>query len=301
MNALIIGYGSIGKRHEEVLNSLDVIRTIHIVSKQKLPEKTSFSSIDVIPNLNKYDYFVIASETFKHLEQLRYLEKHVSKKLIFCEKPLFDSHIVTSFKQNQVYVGYVLRYHPLLEKLFNDIQGQVIISANIVSGSYLPQWRKVDYRKTYSASKSLGGGVLLDLSHEIDYIQWLFGCFEQLFSLQTKVSDLEIDSDDLVVAFGKTAKGVIVNFSLDYFSKIPIRKINVHTLNETIIVDLVKNTFLSQSKEGDLNEYELGSLERNLMFENMHKAILGDKKYSCTFDEGMTTMNAIKEIQENNV
>lgn len=117
MKVLIIGFGSIGKRHYDVLFKLSEVQSIDLVTKQNIENKICYKKLEVVNNINQYDYFVIASETNKHFEQLNFLEKNVKDKLIFCEKPLFESKQDLEIKNNRVFIGYVLRFHPLLEKL----------------------------------------------------------------------------------------------------------------------------------------------------------------------------------------
>lgn len=301
MKALIIGYGSIGRRHNEVLSEFDGIEEIHIVTKQSLENKIYFHQLEDISDLDIYDYFIIASETYKHFDQLKYLESKVSNKIIFCEKPLFESKKELSIVKNKVFIGYVLRFYPLLQKLKTFLQGEKVISANIKCGSYLPEWRQnIDYRNSYSAKKEEGGGVLLDLSHEIDYVQWLFGKVMEIKSYQMKVSNLEIDSDDLVVAIGKTNKGSIINFSIDYISKIPHRRLIVDTDEKSFELDFINNILIIKEKNTLEQKYEFQKLERNYMFEQMHKSILSNQEFVCTFLEGMEVMETISYIQEQN-
>lgn len=301
MKVLIIGYGSIGRRHYEVLLKRSDIKVIHIVTKQKFLDKVCFESLDMVNDLSSYDYFVIASETHKHFEQLDYLEKKVCGKRIFCEKPLFETKKALDVKNNSIFVGYVLRFHPLLQKLKDYLKKETIISANVICGSYLPQWRaNIDYRDSYSAKKAKGGGALLDLSHEIDYIQWLFGKIRSLNSIQTKVSNLEIDSDDVVVAIGRTDKKIVVNFSIDYISKIAHRKILVTTNEKSFELDFINNTLIQKDIVGYETKESCPALEKNFMFESMHEAILKDGQYICTFDDGMATMEVIACIQKEN-
>ena len=251
MKVLIIGYGSIGKRHEEVLLSIENISQIDIVTKQLLSDKTTYKTVQDIDNLDEYNYYIIASETNKHYEQLKYLESEVSDKTIFCEKPLFESKKNLPIVKNKVYVGYVLRFHPLLERLRELIKNETVVNVNVNCGQYLPTWRKdVDYKTSYSAKKDEGGGVLLDLSHEIDYIQWLFGKMNDIKSYQLKISDLEINSDDLTTFIGKTDTDTIVNLSIDYISKIIHRKMLIHTLNYTYELDFIKNNLIQKDKIG---------------------------------------------------
>ncbi|MBU0633190.1 gfo/Idh/MocA family oxidoreductase [bacterium] len=301
MKVLIIGYGSIGKRHEEVLQRFENVNRIDIITKQTCNDKVVYNSLEKVPDLNIYDYFIIASETKKHYEQLRYLETKVSNKLIFCEKPLFETKKELKIENNRVFIGYVLRFHPLLKKLTQLLKDQKILSANINCGQYLPTWRlDTDYRNSYSAKKDEGGGVLLDLSHEIDYIQMLFGKMQEIKSYQLKISDLEIDSDDLTTLIGKTEKKIIINLSIDYISKITTRKMLVHTDENSFELDFILNRLLKKDKNGVEEVFSFSDLERNFMFEEMHISILGDKQGSCSYEEGLSVMDTIALIQEQN-
>jgi len=301
LKVLLIGFGSIGKRHFEVLSQMAKIQSIDIVTKQTIENKICYVSLDVVANINEYDYFIIASETNKHFEQLIYLEDSVKGKSIFCEKPLFESKKNIEIKYNTVFVGYVLRFHPLLQKLKEFIKDEKIIFANAKCGQYLPSWRpNTDYKKCYSAKKEEGGGVLLDLSHEIDYVQWLCGNIEKLISIQTKVSDLEINSDDLTMLIGKTDTNAIVNISIDYISKITHRKLLVETLENTYDLDFISNKLIKKNKLGLEEVYSFSNLERNYMFETMHLDIFEKRKNICTIQEGIEVMNTILYIQEQN-
>lgn len=301
MKVLIIGFGSIGKRHIRIVKEIYPFCSISVVSKQNNINYPTFKSLEEVPFLYSYDYYIIASETKKHYEQLFFLDNHVKNKLICCEKPLFEKKRELQIKNNQVFVGYNLRFHPLLIKLKNELSDQKVFSVNIICGSYLPDWRKgIDYRECYSAKKELGGGVLLDLSHEIDYMQWLFAKPVIISSFQKKVSDLEIDSDDLVIAAGETANNVMFNLSLNYFSKFPQREIIVHTNKFSYKVDLIQNFYLKQNEKGEKQEYVIENFSRNITFEKMHIDILNNKRWACTFEEGLDVMDTISLIQGQN-
>lgn len=302
MNVLIIGYGSIGKRHESVLERFEFVSAINIVTKQKLVAKKTFYNLEEVTNLDSYDYILIASETNKHYEQIKFLEDKVKNKIILCEKPLFENKKILEIKHNSLYVGYVLRFHPLLLKLKKELEKERVISVNVNCGQYLPTWRKdIDYRNSYSAKKEEGGGVLLDLSHEIDYIQWLFGKIITFNSIQDKISDLEINSDDLSMLIGKTVSNIYVNLSIDYISKIPYRRMLVHTLNKSFELDFIANSLKVVKKDAKTNEFKIAALERNFMFEEMHKSVLFNKDNICTYIEGLEVMDTINTIQEQNI
>jgi CMP-N,N'-diacetyllegionaminic acid synthase len=302
LRVLIIGYGSIGKRHEEVLLDIEYIKSVDIVTRQKIDNRVTFTHLEKVESLNRYDYFVIASETNRHYEQLRYLESNLINKTIFCEKPLFETKRKLVIKKNTLFVGYVLRFHPLLDRLNNFLKNEQVISANVSCGQYLPSWRaEIDYSKSYSASKKKGGGVLLDLSHEIDYIQWMFGKLQEVKSYQVKISDLEIDSDDMTTFIGKTERGVIITLSIDYISKITHRRVMVHTIESSYELDFIQNTLIQKDKKGLEQRYSISNLQRNYMFESMHNSIIRNSGDSaCTFDEAEDTMEIITTIQEQN-
>lgn len=299
MRVLIIGYGSIGKRHCEVLSNFKEIESIDVVTKQQLNDRKTFLSLEAVDTLESYDYIIISSQTNKHYEQLSYLEQHVEGKIILCEKPLFETDRELHVKNNIVYVGYVLRFHPLLQRLKELLKNETVLSANAACGQYLPAWRpNTDYTKCYSAKKDEGGGVLLDLSHEIDYVEWLFGNLTEIKSYQKKISDLEIDSDDFTTLLGVTDKNIIVNITIDYISKITHRTLHVNTLENSYKLDFIKATLTQNDKKSLEQIYSFSNLEKNYFFESMHKSILKKESTCSSFVEAKNVMKTIKTIQE---
>ncbi|MCL4430952.1 MAG: Gfo/Idh/MocA family oxidoreductase [Epsilonproteobacteria bacterium] len=301
MKALIIGYGSIGQRHHDVLSSMEIFEAIHIVTSQILDDITTFKTLEDVTNIDTYDYYVIASETYKHFDQLIYLDRHVNQKIILCEKPLFDRYQEITIENNHVYIGYVLRFHPIFTSIRTLLNEETPILISIKTGSYLPTWRpQRDYRTLYSAFSEQGGGVLLDLSHEIDYAQWLFGPLRLLNSYQGKISDLEIDSDDITVITAQGNHNTLITLSLDYISKIPMREMSIHTNNQSIHADMINNTLKIGTKEGEVQTIALEPFERNDLFIQMHRSALGDKENLCTLHEGLNVMKTISYVQEHN-
>jgi len=302
LKVLIIGYGSIGKRHYEVLSQMSHVQSIDLVTKQNIENKICYKSLEVVSNINQYDYFVIASETNKHFEQLKFLEENVKNKVVFCEKPLFESKQNLEIKNNKIFIGYVLRFHPLLEKLKEFVENERMILVNAKCGQYLASWRpNTDYKNCYSAKKEQGGGVLLDLSHEIDYVQCLCGQINEIKSYQVKISDLEINSDDLMMVIGKTEKDIMVNISIDYISKVTHRRLFIETLENTYELDFISNKLVKKNKIGLEEIYSFSNLERNLMFEKMHLDVFEKQKTICTFKEALEVMDTISTIQEQNI
>lgn len=302
MKVLLIGYGSIGKRHEEVLSAFKSIESVDIVTKQDILKRQCFKTLEDVKDINQYDYFILSTPTNKHYEQLKYLEEQVENKLIFCEKPLFESKRNLSIKNNKVYLGYVLRFHPLLQKLKKLLKDETIISLHAKCGQYLPTWRSnIDYKDCYSAKKEEGGGVLLDLSHEIDYVYWLSDKIIDIKSYQVHISDLEINTDDLTMFIGKTTSNAMVNISINYISKIAHRFLFVETLESSFQLDFIENELVTKNKTGDIQKYSLENLERNEMFQQMHLDILNKQETVCSYQEGLEVMDMIANIQEQNI
>ena len=298
--ALVIGYGSIGQRHSELLTKLLGKENVYVMSSQnKIPLKKIKSFKDI--SLLDPHYVVVSSPTSSHFEQLKWIEKKLSKKLILIEKPLFSEKKSLSLKNNTYFVGYNLRFHPLMNVLKDSIKKDEILQVNIICNSYLPDWRKnISYKKSYSSSKKRGGGVLLDLSHEIDYLRYLVGDIEHLFSKNSKVSELKIDTDDYLNLFGKIVRGGFFNVNLNYFSKNPTREIFVETKSKSVHLNLIDSQitfyYLKKNKKVIKKKYPI---ERSYL--DQHKAILsGDNSKICTLKEGAEVMNLVDRIQKFN-
>ena len=298
MKVLLIGYGSIGKRHFEILNGFYDVGTIDVITKQNIDELNTFKTLQNIENITIYDYFIIATETSKHFEQLEYICKHTKDKKILVEKPLFDKEYTLEKCHNHIFVAYNLRFHPLLQKLKEILVDEEVYYANIIAGQYLPTWRTgQDYRESYSARLSLGGGVLRDLSHELDYTNWLFGEITIIDSINTKISDLEIKSDDIFTALARTDEGTIINVTMDYISKMPLRRLTIHTKYKTIETNFVNNTLEIFDMDGMKDSILFETIDRNYTYSMMHRAILNKNKNSvCSFEDGIKTVKLINNI-----
>ncbi|MGW8169121.1 MAG: Gfo/Idh/MocA family protein [Sulfurovaceae bacterium] len=299
MKVLIVGFGSIGKRHFEILNAFDNIGQIDIVSKQKIDNLTIYSEIQEIQNINVYDYFIIASETSKHYNQLKYICSRVNEKKILVEKPLYDKKYENFECNNKIFTAYNLRFHPVIATIKNLIEYEQVYYVNVICGQYLPSWRpEQDYRKSYSADINQGGGVARDLSHELDYVSWLFGEVEKMDSINTKISDLEINSDDICTAIAITKNKSIINLTVDYISKVPIRRLIIHTKNNTIEADIIKNNIIVYDKSFNVRNVEIIQIDKNYTYTKMHQAILdNDFETVCSYHEGKKIIEIINNIE----
>ena len=208
---LIVGLGSIGSRHARLVRGLMPEAKIAVFRHQSSSKLSDvevdhcFTNIDDIRNFRP-QAAIIANPASHHLDIALNLARQGVHLLI--EKPISHKasqrvlELIDICREQGVILmtGYNMRFLPSLG-VFRDIlqQGKVgkIFSIRSEVGQYLPGWRvDVDYRQSVSAKKELGGGVLLELSHEIDYLQWLFGKVEWVKAHVAQHSDLEIDVED---------------------------------------------------------------------------------------------------------
>ena len=299
MKVLIIGFGSIGKRHFEILSSFEGIESVDLVTKQNIDNINTFKKLDDVKNMATYGYFIIASETSKHHSQLKYICSKVRNKKIVVEKPLYDKNHDFFECNNTVLTAYNLRFHPVIDKLKELIKSEKVYYVNVICGQYLPSWRpRQDYRQSYSADINQGGGVLRDLSHELDYIVWLFGSINSINSINTRISDLDINSDDIFTAIAVTEKKLIVNLTVDYISKVPLRRLLIHTKNKTIEADVIKNSIVITDKMSNRDVIEIDAEDRNYTYSKMHQSIITDNfNVVCSFDEGKRIVDLIDNIE----
>ncbi|CAM4192547.1 Gfo/Idh/MocA family oxidoreductase [Campylobacter armoricus] len=292
MKALIIGFGSIGKKHFLALKELGY--EVDIVSKTY--KQRNFFHISEV-NLKEYDLFIIANITTEHFKTLKFIDENVKDKIILVEKPLFEKYkkFIPSLN-NQIYIAYLLRFNPLVKDLKSIVQNdQDIYFAKFVCSSYLPNWRNCDYRQNYSAKKELGGGVLLDLSHEIDLTFYFFNHLKLLYSQNLKISELKINSDDFAFLALK-AKKKLIHIRLDYFSKFIKREIVFCSKEKSYKADLILNQLFIFDKNGLTEEKKYENDTINTL-KNMHKAILKKDENLCTLNEAFKVLKLCDKVK----
>ncbi len=268
MKICMIGLGSIGRKHLEnivavlkernVEYEIDALRSSHTALQQKEHSSISqqYFSMDELPN--DYDIIFITNPTSLHYDTIR---KTIEKtKHMFIEKPVFDSALykiadLPLKKDGIYYVACPLRHKSILKYVKQSIIcREKIVSARIISTSYLPLWRKnVDYRTVYSAKKDLGGGVTKDLIHEWDYAVYLFGTPDRVMNLKGHMSNLEIDSDDISIYIAKYPY-MFLELHLDYIGHKSERTIQLFTNEKRIDVDLLSNTICEYQNNEQINK-----------------------------------------------
>ncbi len=288
MNCLITGYGSIGARHANILKEME--HSVHVVSKRDIKDFPCYKSIKEALQNRDFDYVVISNETYNHYNSFIELnESEYSGKLII-EKPVFlDSLSLPQSDFENVFVAYNLRFHPVVQKLHEFLNGKEIYSIQVYAGQYLPDWRPgTDYSKCYSASKVMGGGVLRDLSHELDYINWIAGGWKRVAAIGGKFSSLQIDSDDVFVLLLEMKNCPVASVQMNYLDRKARREIIVNMKDHSIKADLIHNTL---EIDGEIKMFEM---KKDLTYTMQHKAILsGNYSTACTLKQGMDVLNLI--------
>lgn len=270
LKVCFVGIGSIAKRHIKNLTEISSAQggTLVIDALRSGNCKLDNSIKGLITNVyhnegelpDDYDAIFITNPTDLHIETLK--KVHSKAKHFFIEKPItsyknLETVFDVQYREDTVYyVACPLRYTNVIQYFKDNIDISKVISARCISSSFLPDWRPgIDYRDTYSAHKNLGGGVSIDLIHEWDYIQYLFGKPEKILYLAGKKSKLEIDCEDYAYYIADY-KDKVIELHLDYFGRKTIREIMLFMEDDTVIGDLVssKVTYLKSGQTLDFSE-----------------------------------------------
>ncbi len=227
----IISFGNIAKKHFNIIRKLYPKIKIIIISKNQKKIKNAIIFTD-LNKINKFKIFlaIICSPASFHVSHANFfLKKNIPT---FIEKPFSSNHnevikLINNYKNKKrpISIGYVFRYHRQAWKIKKLLDTNIIGKINYVkvnNFSYLPYWRNKDYRKSVSAIKSLGGGVLNELSHEIDLLYWFFGKFDYINCKLNNLKRIDINTDD--DCFFEFCKGNIrlyghMNFSEKFYKE----------------------------------------------------------------------------------
>lgn len=256
-----------GQKHFEISRKLFPNAQIAVYSDSYEPNSFPLvlTSLEEISNFLP-EVSVIANSASEHIKFATFLANLNSHLLI--EKPIStDLEGIEEFlkvkKKNKikVLVGYNLQYLNALGVLKNLLQQEKIgniFDIRIEVGQNLESWRpNRDYRMTTSAKKSSGGGVLRELSHEINYLLDLFGTPKWVFGATAKVSDLEIDVEDvahLILGFNsKRGDEFMANLSLDFVRKDKTRRCTIIGSEGTLEWNILDGTVKVLMEHSDEN------------------------------------------------
>tara|TARA_B100000963_G_C22614825_1_gene666759 strand:- start:1211 stop:2125 length:915 start_codon:yes stop_codon:yes gene_type:complete len=252
MKILFIGYGSIAQKHKVVLDGIYYQKKPKYYALRSSNESKTYDDIINIYNYNdipeNINFFIISNPTSYHNNAILSLVKY--KKPIFIEKPVFHNldhseKILSLIKKNNIktYVACNLRFHKCIKYLKKIIENNYYGDVHEIisySGSYLPDWRDLNYKECYSSKSDLGGGVHLDLIHEIDYLYWIFGSPNKIKKTLRSSSNLNIDSIDYA-NYIFVYDNFVININLNYFRKNPKRFVEIVFEKTSIYVDILNH------------------------------------------------------------
>tara|TARA_B100000686_G_scaffold290907_1_gene318578 strand:+ start:184 stop:1101 length:918 start_codon:yes stop_codon:yes gene_type:complete len=291
--AIVIGHGSIGQRHAEILHDLGL--DVRVVSRRSIAGAKQCSSVGDAVRAAPDAYAVIADETSRHGESLNALLAAGHQGPVLVEKPLFaTSDAACHPPRKNVFVGYDLRFYNLVATMRERLDGRTVYTAELVVGQFLPDWRPGrDYRKVYSAQRDNGGGVLRDLSHEIDLLLWLFGPWKRVAALVGRTGALDIDSEDYAHVLIEGASYKAATLGLDYLDRNVRRSVTVQHDKGTLALDMIagrlmENGVLVAESRPDWND----------VYRLQHQAVLsGGNAVLCTMEQGIAAIRALEAIE----
>lgn len=284
INAVVVGLGSIGQRHARVLKELG-----HAVTTVSRRGEGDHMSIAGAITAARPEYAVIATETSQHADALRQLAEAGFRGSVLVEKPIFaHPEPAPRYPFARLVVGYNLRFHPVMTAFAEHLGGRSAITVSAYVGQDLRDWRPGrDHRTTASATPQAGGGVLRDLSHELDYLLWLFGPWQRVAALGGSSGARQVDVDDHLDLLLQMTRSQTVHVHMDYLDRSGIRRIRLNLPEETIEADIFGGRLTVNGKV-----YEYPSA-RDESYKSMHLAAIEGRSPICTLAEGLAVVELI--------
>jgi hypothetical protein len=284
-------------------------------SSERQVEEVVSDCDEVVTNINtlieKVDLAIIASPASYHAQHsLPFITKGIP---VLIEKPvvasLTDANILIEASKKYatpIAVGYCLRYMPsglVLHDLLSQQAIGTLLNARVCIGQFLPDWRmSKNYKDSVSASKALGGGALLELSHEFDYTRWLLGDLLIQHAIVRNSGILEIDVEDLVDVVATTEKGAVVNIHLDFLQRKAYRTCDFVGTKGRLEWNLINNELILHNASGTEIIYANETYDRNQMYLDMLadfvRLIDGHANNCILLDDSLTTVGLIEQIKK---
>lgn len=314
--ALVVGSGSIARRHLANFRRLLPDAEVGCVSASGRPladgETVATTQIQSMASAVAWapDLAVVASPAPLHLDHACHLLDAGIPVLI--EKPLSDSMdrvrdaapLLTRHR-DRIEVAYNLRFLSSacqMKALIDESRVGRILGLCIEVGQYLPDWRpQADYRRQVSANRALGGGVLLELSHELDYLTWMFGRFDRVFCIAANSGQLEIDVEDHADIL-LSRDGLTAQVHMDFLQRRASRSCRVIGENGTLHWDLIANRITLNGPEGEEILFSDPAVDRNDMYVEQLRGFIevaaGRAAPRITLDDGLAVLYMVEAMRE---
>lgn len=316
LKVAVVALGSIGRRYVRTLSrafpavEILAVRSQKSVrfSEEELVGKVLYSKDDAIRD--GVDAAIICSPASQHLsDAMAFLEQEIP---VLIEKPLSDNLCKAKELRDKVshkekiLVGYTLRFAEGFDYLQTLIvAGRLgkIVRARFVSQSYLPDWRPdQDYRLSVSASSELGGGALLELSHEIDMALSILGRFDSLRAELGNTGKLQISAEDYAKLSLRSADGADVSVDLDFSSEVSSRFIEIDGESGQIVWDLLENSVAVQVASEGMSQIQFADQRADFFTRQLNHffQLVGGKTRTplVGLDDGIAVLEVVEAARQ---
>ncbi len=306
-NIIIIGNGSIANKYKKILSLKFKKNYNYIIPARKFLIKNKLNTIylEIFKN-HKFDLAIICSPANMHIDHALFFARKGVNLLI--EKPLSSSishkifllKNIINKKKLLCHVGYMFKLSSAAQKVKKLIMNREIgdiKNAEIVCKSFLPMWRKKDYKYSVSAKKKLGGGVINELSHEIHLLLWFFGFPAKVHSYNFNSGILKIDCEDNSISNFKYSRNFNVTMNLSFSKKIYERFVTIIGSKGNIIWNNILNKIeIKKKRKLKIIKYK----KENLYLKQL-ELILKKKKISVPIQEGIDVLKVINKMKYNKI
>ncbi|SON50975.1 Gfo/Idh/MocA family protein [Vibrio tapetis] len=312
----VIGLGNIATRHRRNLKlRFPAAKLFSMSSSGRIPTESIECCDELVSSIadiikEKVQLVIVASPAPFHAKHAIPLIKAGIPTLI--EKPVTttveEAQLIQqaiNYYQTPVAIGYCLRYLPSalkLKELLAQRKIGTMYNAHIEIGQYLPDWRpNKDYRQCVSANKNLGGGALFELSHELDYTQWLLGPLTVQHAILRSSQELKLDVEDVADILTTNNENVVTTIHLDFLQRKAHRQCSFIGSEGRIDWDLIQNQLLFTTATNSSVVYQDPMWDKNQMYlamiDDFIQMIEGLPHTCITIEEAQSTVMLIDDIR----